>query len=281
MTGDPDPEIRPISSIDEFHAVEQLQRDVWGIPDLDVVSLYHLIAVKAAGGVLLGAFDREELVGFVYGFVGWERGRPVHHSHMLAVKDGYRSHGLGYRLKLEQRNFVLEQGIDVMTWTFDPLQSRNAFFNFRKLGVVADTYYPDFYGSDAASFLHRNATDRLWVSWHVSHEHVTDRLQGEDSVEESNDLESIVAVGESGSPIVKELESLGAPDRVAIEIPGNISEIESSDPNLARDWRMATRESFIAAIEAGFLVEDYRVRDRSKRKIGYYVLNRRSELRLW
>ncbi|MGD9587572.1 MAG: hypothetical protein AB7Q37_10175 [Pyrinomonadaceae bacterium] len=281
MAGDPNVVIRPISSIDEFHAVEQLQRDVWGIPDLDVVSLYHLIAVKAAGGVLLGAFDGEDLAGFVYGFAGLERGRTVHHSHMLAVTEGHRSLGLGFRLKCAQRDFVLDQGVEIMTWTFDPLQSRNAFFNFNKLGVVADAYYPDFYGGDGASFLHRNGTDRLWVSWHLSSGHAAKRLAGEGPDDAGDDVEYIVSVDEKGAPNVKDLGAATAPDRIAIEIPGNISEVESSDPDLARAWRMATRESFLEAIDSGYLVEDYRVRDHSGRMVGAYVLNRNSELRLW
>src|SRR5882724_5846852 len=157
--------IREINGTAEMRAVEELQKEVWGIPDLDVVPLSHLVAVKAAGGVLLGAFVRETLVGFVYGFVSHEHGTVAHHSHMLAVKPPYRNCNLGYKLKLAQRERVLAQDITVMTWTFDPLQSLNAHFNFNKLGVIADRYFINFYGADAASFLHRNGTDRLWVTW--------------------------------------------------------------------------------------------------------------------
>src|SRR5436309_4660101 len=128
--------IRDIDGHAEMRAVEELQKEVWGIPDLDVVPLSHLVAAKAAGAVLLGAFDGEILVGFVYGFVSYEDGKMAHHSHMLAVKRAYRNFNLGHNLKLAQRERVLAQGITVMTWTFDPLQSLNAYFNFNKLGVV-------------------------------------------------------------------------------------------------------------------------------------------------
>ncbi|HET9478404.1 MAG TPA: hypothetical protein VFO72_03605, partial [Pyrinomonadaceae bacterium] len=127
--------IRQIESFSELRAVEEMQKEVWGIPDLDVVPLTHLVAAKAAGGVLLGAFEREMLVGFVYGFVAEEEGEMAHHSHLLAVKHDYRNLNLGYKLKLAQREEVLAQGINVITWTFDPLQSLNAYFNFTKLGV--------------------------------------------------------------------------------------------------------------------------------------------------
>ena len=214
--------IRDIDGATEMRAVEELQKEVWRIPDLDVVPLSHLVAAKAAGGVLLGAFDRETLIGFVYGFVSHERGTVSHHSHMLAVKPAYRNSKLGYRLKLAQRERVLAQGITVMTWTFDPLQSLNAHFNFNKLGVVADRYLPDFYGDDAASFLHQTGTDRLWVSWFVS---------------------------ESGSPLVFESN-----DSITIEIPRDINSLQQQQPEAAMKWREETRRAFMEAIKAGYVV---------------------------
>src|SRR5215208_2730575 len=157
--------IREIDEPAEMRAVEELQKEIWGIPDLDVVPLTHLVAAREAGGVLIGAFDGEMLVGFVYGFPSFERGQLAHHSHMLAVKPGFRNFDLGRRLKLAQRDHVKAQGIELISWTFDPLQSLNAHFNFNKLGVIADRYLPNFYGDEAASFLHQTGTDRLWVSW--------------------------------------------------------------------------------------------------------------------
>ena len=124
--------VRDIDGPTELRAVEEVQKAVWGLPDLDVVPLTQLVAAKAAGGVVIGAFDRDILAGFAYGFAGYEDGHITHHSHMLAVRPEYRSLNIGYRLKLAQRERVLEQGIDRMTWTFDPLQSLNAYFNFDK-----------------------------------------------------------------------------------------------------------------------------------------------------
>src|SRR5688572_29010558 len=126
--------VRDIEGQRELRAVEELQKDVWEVPDLDVVPLTQLVAAQAAGGVLLGAFDGDNLVGFAYGFVGFEDERITHHSHMLAVRPDYRNFNLGQRLKMAQRERVLSQGINLMTWTFDPLQSLNAYFNFSKLG---------------------------------------------------------------------------------------------------------------------------------------------------
>ena len=117
--------------------VEDLQKEVWSVSDRDIVPLTQLVAARHAGGQLIGARDGRTLIGFVYGIVGLERGRTIHHSHMLAVKPAYRNCDVGYKLKLAQRERVLAQGITRITWTFDPLQSLNAHFNFCKLGVVS------------------------------------------------------------------------------------------------------------------------------------------------
>src|SRR5215211_8212310 len=195
-------QIREIGEIPQMRTVEDLQKEVWGIPDLDVVPLTHLVASKQAGGVLIGAFDGATLVGFVYGFPSFERGQLAHHSHMLAVKPDYRNLDLGQRLKLAQREHVMAQGIDLISWTFDPLQSLNAHFNFSKLGVVADRYLPDFYGAEAASFLHQTGTDRLWVSWWLTSDHV----------------KRTISNGQAS-------QSFGHDD-VSIEIPGDINSLQ-------------------------------------------------------
>src|SRR4051812_21164483 len=174
--------IRDIVTIPEMRAVEDLQREVWGFSDRDIVPVLTLIPTIEVGGVLVGAFDRERLVGFAYGFIGREKGNLTLHSDMLAVLPQYRSQNLGYKLKLEQRERALAAGIGIMTWTFDPLQSRNAHLNFAKLGVVSTRYNVDHYGDESSSFLHQNiGTDRLWVWWELDSVRVRQRLQSEGS----------------------------------------------------------------------------------------------------
>src|SRR5262249_48639415 len=171
--------IRPLDRGEDLRDVEVLQKEVWGCADLDVVPLTMLVATREVGAVLIGAFDGPKLAGFVYGFPGYEDGRVTHHSHMLAVKPAYRNHDLGYKLKLAQRESVLAQGITLITWTFDPLQSLNAHFNFAKLGVIADSYKINFYGEATSSFLHQIGTDRLWVTWLLDSQRVRERLHSE------------------------------------------------------------------------------------------------------
>ena len=161
--------IRDISSVDELHAVEALQKDVWGVADIDVLPAIHMIAARAVGAIIIGAFEGDDLIGFVYGFPGFESGHRVIHSDMLAVLPSHRDRGVGRALKLAQRDAALAQGVDRITWTFDPHQPLNAWFNFVRLGVTADRYLRDFYGT-TTSPLHRHGTDRLWVTWHLNEE---------------------------------------------------------------------------------------------------------------
>jgi predicted GNAT superfamily acetyltransferase len=266
--------IRDIDSIAEVHAVEGLQKEIWGIPDIEVVPLTQLVAARTSGGVLVGAFDQKELVGFAYGFAGFERGLTVHHSHMLAVRPDYRSHDLGFRLKLAQRERVLAQGIRVVTWTFDPLQSLNAYFNINKLGVVADQYYVNFYGEDAGSFLHRNGTDRLWVSWLLDSGRVIERINKTVPVEEPPDLPKLVEVGTDDRPICLDLEQRLSGENAAIEIPADINALERRDGELAIEWRDATRRAFTTALGAGFMVEDFYRGVHSDHPCGIYMLKR-------
>ncbi len=263
--------IREIGGPEEMRAVEQIQKEVWGLPDLDVVPLTQLIAAKASGGILIGAFEEEKLVGFAYGFVGLEEGRATHHSHMLAVAPTHRDHNLGHRLKLAQRDIALSQGIIEMTWTFDPLQSLNAHFNFHRLGVVSNRYFVDFYGTDAASFLHRNGTDRLLVTWELASRRVEERIAGMPSEVSLNGAVPLVEAGEGTIPEFRDLSTEQRPEKLFIEIPTRIEVIESERPAIAREWRVATRRAFVRAFESGYRVVDFVRGDRS----GKYILDRR------
>jgi predicted GNAT superfamily acetyltransferase len=178
--------IRDLQSFEDLKQVEEVEREVWGLSDVDTTPLTLAIATKEAGSIWVGAFDGARLVGFAFGLLGTEHGQLIVHSHMLAVREPYRNSRLGYKLKLAQRERALALRIDdarinQMTWTFDPLQSRNAHLNFTKLGVVSESYKVDFYGPETSSVLHRNGTDRLWVTWPLASRRVQERLQGREN----------------------------------------------------------------------------------------------------
>ena len=169
--------IREAESEAEFHAIEEIQREAWGFSDLDIVPAATIIATHHAGGIVVGAFDEDYMIGFAYGFPAFEANRASIHSHMLAVRPRYRNAQAGFRLKLAQRDLTIAKGLDEVTWTFDPLQSLNAHLNFAKLGVISRRYIVNFYGEETSSPLHQGfGTDRLWVRWLITSDRVSERI---------------------------------------------------------------------------------------------------------
>jgi predicted GNAT superfamily acetyltransferase len=270
--------IRDLKTIDDLVRLKAVEKEVWGMADEDALPLTLAIACLAAGNIFVGAFDKDTLVGFAFGFLGRERGLATIHSHMLAVRDAYRHLDVGSRLKQAQRERAVALGIQEMTWTYDPLQSRNAHFNFSKFGVVSDTYKVDFYGPETTSMLHQNGTDRLWVRWMLNSRRVRDRLAGKNERAETLDamklLAPVVRFDPSGKPERADLAESLARQRVSIEIPGDILQVESSDMGLAREWREATRWAFGEALNAGFFVAEFCHSIRGQQGPGAYLLQR-------
>ncbi len=167
-----------------------------------------------------------------------------------------------------------------MTWTFDPLQSSNAHFNFNKLGVVSDRYFINFYGEDAASFLHRNGTDRLWVTWRLESLHVSERIGGinNNAAPEIESVVPLVEVEKDNSPGQNDSTDGLSGEYVLIEIPADINELERQSSELASAWRVATRAAFTKALSSGYLVENFYRRSRGGQQISTYYLSRKKSL---
>jgi predicted GNAT superfamily acetyltransferase len=272
--------IRDIKLPSEMAEVEKLQTAVWRCDDLDVVPATMLVASREVGAILLGAYDNSSLVGFVYGFPGWENGHVTHHSHMLAVKPAYRNLNLGYKLKLAQRERVLAQGIKRISWTFDPLQSLNAYFNFGKLEVLADAYKINFYGEATSSFLHQIGTDRLWVTWLLDSQRVRERLEGRknEAMPGVENIQPLVQAGIEQAPQRNDLPGILEQEHLLIEIPADINALQNEKPKLAVEWREATRWAFTKAIAAGYLVEEFNRSIRKHQSVGTYLLSLRKNL---
>jgi len=275
--------IRDLQSFDDLKQVEEVEREVWGLSDLDTTPLTLSIATREAGSIWVGAFDGAKLVGFAFAFLGTEHAQLIVHSHMLAVREPYRNSHLGYKLKLAQRERALALRIDdsrihEMTWTFDPLQSRNAHLNFARLGVVSENYKADFYGPETSSLLHRNGTDRLWVTWPLASRRVQDRLQGKDNRAEVLDalstLTPLVRFNGEGKPVCTDLAAALSRQRIAIEIPSDIGYVESKDPALAKEWRLQTRWAFREALKTEFVVAEFCRTVRGQQGPGVYLLEK-------
>jgi predicted GNAT superfamily acetyltransferase len=270
--------IRELESFEDLSRVGAVEKEVWGLADQDVMPMTIAVATKAAGSIWLGAFDGGKLVGFAFAFPGLDHGQLMLHSHMLAVREAYRDSDLGFRLKLAQRERALSLRIQEMTWTFDPLQSKNAHFNFAKLGVVSGAYKVDFYGPETSSVLHRNGTDRLWVRWALASRRVQQRVQGKDPRGEIMDtlsrLTPLIRFNGDGRPARTDLSEALARQRIAIEIPSDIGTVEEKDSGLAREWRLATRWAFTEALQAGFFVAEFCRTVRGQQGPGTYLLEK-------
>ncbi len=283
--------IRELATLDDFHQVEAAEREIWSLADIDVLPTTVAIAFQESGNHWIGAFDRQQLVGFACGFFGVDNQRLNMHSHMLGVLPKYQNGDLGYRLKLAQRERALtvkvnvgsdpkhgSVGIREITWTFDPLQSPNAHLNFTKLGALSQRYNADFYGPHTSSLLHQNGTDRLWMTWPIASRRVQKRIAGEESrpvvLDALTTLPPLVRFDASGAPIRADLATCLARQRVAIEIPSDMAAVERDDLTLAREWRTATRWAFTEALSAGYFVADFCRHVRGRQGPGSYLLEK-------
>jgi predicted GNAT superfamily acetyltransferase len=260
--------IRPLQTETEYRAAEQLQRDVWGMDDVEIVAHDLLITVHKNGGLVLGAFEtkpgsKEKLVGFVFGFVGFQAdGRAKHCSHLAGVAPAYQGRNIGYSLKLAQREYVLAQGIDLITWTFEPLESRNAHFNLHKLGATCSIYLRNVYGAMRDKLNAGLPSDRFQVDWRIKSARVEARLKGEFQRLAPSALQAAGAVMINRAEPVGELlwpaktiaPAQGSP--LLVQIPADFQKLRAADKSLARAWRSQTRQIFEAAFSADYIATD-------------------------
>lgn len=173
--------IEPLSTLEQFATCVAVQNTVWGYEPNDAVSQKMFLLAQHVGGQLLGAFEADEMVGYAMSLPGLRDGKPYLHSHHLAVLPAWRNRGVGKQLKLAQREDALARGIDLMEWTFDPLEIRNAHLNIAKLGAISRRYYRNFYGASSSPLQGGLPTDRLVAEWWLRSEHVERALRGESS----------------------------------------------------------------------------------------------------
>jgi predicted GNAT superfamily acetyltransferase len=252
-------EIRPLAGGAERRECVRLQAAIWGAGFADQVPPSILMIAQETGGVASGAFAGDVLVGFVFGITGLRDGRLVHWSDMLAVRPDHRHHGLGVRLKLHQRDLLLPLGVEVVLWTFDPLVSRNAHLNLRRLGAVARDYRRDLYGHPTSPLHAGIGTDRLLVEWWIAGDRVRQRLLQATGAAAAPPAEAPLLnphVVESG--VARPGRAVDAPtgDTVAIAIPGDLDAVRDHDMALAGAWRRNVRSAFELAFAAGYVAVD-------------------------
>ena len=243
-------EIRNCTEVEEFRAFVALQKEVWGFADNELVPLRIFSLAPKIGGQVIGAWQAKELIGFTFSIPGVRNGHAYLHSHMLAVKAEYRNSGLGRRLKLFQREDAIAQGYELIEWTFDPIEIKNAYLNLERLGAIARRYNINQYGITSSPLQGFLPTDRLVAEWWLKSKRVEALLSNE-------------------SPPAFE-------EKMRIEIPAEIYTWKT-DPTTrqkAADVQLRNREQFLKAFSQGLSCLRY---GRGETGCGVFVLGRWDE----
>ncbi len=273
--------IFPVTKIEECRLIEQLQLKIWGGNGLEVTPDHLLLTMAKEGGVvLLAVTETGQPVGFGYGFLAMtESGGLKLASHQVGVLPAYQGTGLGFELKLAQRAAALARRLDLITWTFDPLQSRNARLNLRKLGAVSRTYLNNLYGEMRDELNQGLPTDRFRVDWWLTSTHVVDRLAGRSQEIWPSATEcpllNPATISDNGLVVPAETFDLPTGKFCLVEIPADLALLKTQFPELALKWRLQTRQLFEFAFANGYTAIDlFRREGRS-----YYLLQKDWQLK--
>ena len=267
----------------------ELQKVYWGDDLESVIPAHMLFSLANYGGHVLAALDGDKMVGVLIGFLGTstaDNSRPAMAnlqlvSKRMVVLPAYRNRGIGYRLKLAQREIAARQGVRLVTWTYDPLMAINAHLNIRKLGGVSHVYHENYYGtSEEGGLTLAGSSDRLLVEWWVTHRRVEERINGKRGdltlkryMEGNTRILNPTSAETNGTPWPSEklLSAVGA--LVLMEIPLDYAGIARSDPMLAQAWRAHTRTLFEQLLSKGYLVTDFVRENYEGRDRAFYVLS--------
>src|SRR5271169_2985759 len=242
--------LRLCHSIEEFRACVALQKEVWNFSDAELVPLRMFVVADKVGGQVMGAFDKDVMVGFALSVPGTRTGHVYLHSHMLAVRKGHRNSGLGRRLKLLQREDALARGIELIEWTFDPLEIKNAYLNIEKLGAIARRYNINQYGITSSPLQGGLPSDRLIAEWWLK----------------SKRVETLLGTGRNPAVEVK----------TGIDVPAQIYDWKAAPETRAKAQQLQerNREQFLRAFDEGLAVLGY---ERDAASNGKFLLGRWDE----
>jgi predicted GNAT superfamily acetyltransferase len=275
--------IGPFRSQADYNTCVDIQREVWRFEDIDIIPVAMLLAADHCGGISLGAFNSlGEMVGFVTSILGTDSGQLLQHSHMLAVRLAYRNFDVGYKLKLAQRKEALKRKIGLITWTFDPMQPINAYFNLGKLGAWAGVYDENFYG-ESTSVLHRGLpTDRFIARWELESPNVEKRLEsGPPKHDLRKELKKYTIVNRleevaPGMTTSSALKLNCTESELLFEVPYNLPDIKNRNLGVALEWQGKMRQLFRSYFKRGYAATDFWVAEEEGHLRAFYLLEKRS-----
>ncbi|WP_245001118.1 GNAT family N-acetyltransferase [Caldalkalibacillus thermarum] len=261
--------IKPLTTIEELEQVQELERDVWQI---DPVPVHQTLTAVKNGGLVLGAFDGDELVGFNYGFAGFQNGQVYLCSHMMGIAKAYRGRGIGELLKQKQKELAFKQGYSLIKWTYDPLESLNAYLNLSKLRGIGAEYIENCYGEMNDALNKGLPSDRFQVHWHITSEHVHSASSWIDQfpLQDNNvlvhyqlksgqlpQLSDHISLEKITDMVINEeagkLHERFSPQGYWLPIPDNFQTLKKQDYALALDWRLKTRKIITHMLALGYV----------------------------
>lgn len=269
---------RQLKTLKELAPCEGLQEAVWEFNKADIIPSRFMLVLCKHGGFVMGAFDEDRMIGFLFGVPAIHYGRPSQHSHMMAVFPEYRDQNIGFKLKAAQREDALNRDIDLITWTFDPLQSRNAHLNINKLGVIACHYEINLYGKETSSKLHSGlGTDRILAEWWLNSDKVKSIMdeQTEKATKTRNREGTRINRTEhngQGLPIPSGLDLTLTEDVLLLEIPDDIEKMKGLNLQVARQWREHIQQALIHYFSAGYYINHFNVERENDIRKTCYVL---------
>jgi predicted GNAT superfamily acetyltransferase len=281
--------VRKIEKIEHFRQCQEIQKQVWGFTDMQVIPFTQLIMAQKNGGIVLGAFDGDKVVGFVYGFMAMREGRLYLYSQRMGVLTHHQRQGIGYRLKLAQRNVMLTQGIDLIVWTFDALEGPNANLNIEKLGTIVRTYERDIYGPVVESTIHGGLnTDRFLAEWRLMsqrvREHLSPSYERPDSaaILESSEFTLVnrVTWNKDGWIEPGEINLALTGDKLLVEVPPHLQALKQANLKSAQEWRRKGRLIFEHYFTQGYAVTGFATGMVDLQRRNLYILEPQDKLGL-
>ncbi|WP_020007917.1 GNAT family N-acetyltransferase [Salinicoccus albus] len=240
-------DIRKLKTMDELAEIGKMERKIWG---MDPIPTHQTLTAVKNGGIMLGAFDEGQLIGFSYGFAGFRDGNSYLCSHMLGIDPRYRSRKIGEKLKQTQRQTAIDKGYDEMHWTFDPLETRNAYLNLTKLNGICNTYVENTYGEMKDSLNKDMPSDRFEIHWFLRSPHVVEKqLPG---TEHAARLNGIQWNGSSQPEFTDKEVSISGNDVYALLVPKDFQGLKQQNHAIALDWRLKTRKVCQELFNAGY-----------------------------